>query len=194
MFHLSTTCVENNREEIGLTLSQTGSLVSVTYNPLVSPLAPSCQSFEPLSSDDGGEVPEFKTTVTYETSKPAMTVPLVLPKVKPPPGMKAYPVPKKKASGNGGEAGTGGGGTAGGGESAFEDEEAKGQNQSFLVKYWYIILPIIIMQFVGGGPEQPEETAQGGGETGGAAAPAGATAVAASGSASPPRQRRGKRG
>jgi hypothetical protein len=183
----------NFREELELTLSESGSLLSVTYTPLVSPLAPSCASLAPLAEAEGA-VPEFQTSVSYGTSKPAMTVPLVLPKVKPPPGLKLYPRKKPAAGIGGGEGvdGAGAGGNGGGSAAAFEEEE-KPQNQSFLMKYWYIILPLMILQFVGG-PEPPPQQGEGGdgeGEGGNAAAAAGG-AVAA-GAAAAPRQRRGKR-
>lgn len=187
----------NFREELELTLSEKGSLVSVTLIPLVSPLAPPCASLGPLAEAEGA-VPEFQTTVSYETSKPAMTVPLVLPKVKPPPGLKLYPRKPAAAAAAGGE-GAGGAGAGSNGDGAFE-EDAKPQNQSFLMKYWYIILPLMILHFVGG-PQEPPQQEEGGGSEGGNAAgsAAAATAVTAGGAAAAnagaaPRQRRGKRG
>jgi len=183
----------NFREELELTLSEKGSLVSVTLIPLVSPLAPPCASLGPLAEAEGA-VPEFQTTVSYETSKPAMTVPLVLPKVKPPPGLKLYPRKPAAAGGEGaGEAGAGSNG-----DGAFEEDD-KPQNQSFLMKYWYIILPLMILQFVGGSEEPPQQEEGGGSEGGNAAGSAAATAVTAGGAAAAnagaaPRQRRGKRG
>ena len=184
----------NFREELELTLSEKGSLVSVTLIPLVSPLAPPCASLGPLAETEGA-VPEFQTTVSYETSKPAMTVPLVLPKVKPPPGLKLYP--RKPAAAAGGE-GAGGAGAGSNGDGAFEEDD-KPQNQSFLMKYWYIILPLMILQFVGGPKEPPQEEEGGGSEGGNAAGSAAATSVTAGGAAAvnagaAPRQRRGKRG
>ena len=185
------------REELELTLSESGSLVSVTYIPLVSPLSPSCASLGPLAETEGA-VPEFQTSVSYETSKPAMTVPLVLPKVKPPPGLKLYPRKKPAAGtggGKGGADGAGAGGNGGGSAAAFEEDE-KPQNQSFLMKYWYIILPLRILQFVGG-PEPPPQQGEGGDSEGGSAAAAtsatGAAVGAVAASAAAPRQRRGKR-
>mmetsp|Transcript_26566 Transcript_26566/g.76724 ORF Transcript_26566/g.76724 Transcript_26566/m.76724 type:complete len:317 (+) Transcript_26566:155-1105(+) len=190
----------NFREELELTLSESGSLVSVTYIPLVSPLAPSCASLGPLAEEAEGEgaVPEFQTTVSYETSKPAMTVPLVLPKVKPPPGLSLYPRKKPAAAAAGGEGadGAGAGGNGGGSAAAFEEDE-KPQNQSFLMKYWYIILPLMILQFVGGSEQPPPQQEEGGGSEGGnAAGSAAGTAggAAAANAAAAPRQRRGKRG
>lgn len=183
----------NFREELELTLSEKGSLVSVTLIPLVSPLAPPCASLGPLAEAEGA-VPEFQTTVSYETSKPAMTVPLVLPKVKPPPGLKLYPRKPAAAGGEGaGEAGAGSNG-----DGAFEEDD-KPQNQSFLMKYWYIILPLMILQFVGGSEEPPQQEEGGGSEGGNTAGSAAATAVTAGGAAAAnagaaPRQRRGKRG
>ena len=185
----------NFREELELTLSEKGSLVSVTLIPLVSPLAPPCTSLGPLA-DAEGAVPEFQTTVSYETSKPAMTVPLVLPKVKPPPGLKLYP--RKPAAAAAGGEGAGGAGAGSNGDGAFEEDD-KPQNQSFLMKYWYIILPLMILQFVGGPEEPPQQEEGGGSEGGNAAGSAAATAVTAGGAAAAnagaaPRQRRGKRG
>merc|ERR1712038_707752 len=75
----------NFREEIELSLSQTGSLQSLSYTPLVSPLAAQCDELQPLTSNNREYT--FQTLVSYSTSTPGMTLPKILPKMRPPPGL-----------------------------------------------------------------------------------------------------------
>ena len=166
------------REEVALTLAEDGGLVSASYRPLVSPLAPPCEEMGSLeeslrSGEGGGGAPEFKTTVLYSTSTAAMTVPVVLPKVKPPPGLKIYPRKQRPAEEGGQDAAQ---------SNPFEED--KPESQSFLRKYWYIILPMVLVNIFGAGGEEPVPPS-----AAGAAAAAGG-AVAAGGA---PRRRRGKR-
>ena len=177
----------NLREEITLSISPTGKLMSVSYRPLISPLAAkTCESLMPLA-----EKPEvifgrnneqgmpFKTTVAFESHKPMMEIPTVLPQSRPPPGLNWY----KRDAKNGpamqkllGEGGPG-------------EEEPTGFKASFMYKifskYWYIILPLAVMSAFGA--EEPEGVAQG---SGGGQAAATATAGAAAAATT---QRRGKR-
>jgi len=88
----------NLREEISLSISPTGKLLSVSYRPLISPLAPkSCQQLPPLadkpsaifSRDTNEESMPFKTTVSFDSHNPMMAIPTILPNSRPPPGKSA---------------------------------------------------------------------------------------------------------
>lgn len=90
----------NLREEISLFISPTGKLQSVSYRPLISPLASkTCSNLQPLSEKPeaiyGREVGHedsfpFKTTVEFELHRPMPTIPTVLPQSRPPAGLKWY--------------------------------------------------------------------------------------------------------
>ena len=190
----------NLREEIGLSIGPTGKLLGVTYRPLVSPLAPkACDTLPPLSANpeaifgrkegtdgngDDSYVLPFKTTVSYDSHKPAMAIPTVLPPgQRPPPGLKWY---RRNAKNNPmGPLG----GTKEGGIPGVDDDKPTGFRSSFLYRYWYIILPMAIVGLFGGGDEEEVQSRAGGGAAAGGAA---AGAVAA-GSASQAGRRRGKR-
>eukprot|EP00571_Detonula_confervacea_P000612 CAMPEP_0172320806 /NCGR_PEP_ID=MMETSP1058-20130122/41498_1 /TAXON_ID=83371 /ORGANISM="Detonula confervacea, Strain CCMP 353" /LENGTH=264 /DNA_ID=CAMNT_0013036155 /DNA_START=140 /DNA_END=934 /DNA_ORIENTATION=+ len=188
----------NLREEIGLSISPTGKLLSVSYRPIISPLAPkTCQKLKPLSekpevifgrkgeNDEELSAMPFKTTVSFESHKPMMAIPTVLPQQRPPPGLKWY----RRNAKNSPSPLLGGSNVKheGGGIPGVDDEPASGWKSSFLYRYWYIILPVAIMGLFGGGDE------------GGQAAPSGAAAAGASagavaaGGVSQATQRRGKR-
>lgn len=84
----------NLREEITLSVNPTGKLMSVSYRPLISPLAPkTCEKLKTLSEkpevifgrmgeNDGDLAKEklmpFKTTVAFESHKPMMAIPTLL--------------------------------------------------------------------------------------------------------------------
>lgn len=186
----------NLREEITLSIGPTGKLMSVSYRPLISPLAAkTCDYLMPLSDkpdvifgrnkQDGEEtnLMPFKTTVSFESHKPMMEIPTVLPQSRPPPGLNWY---RRNAKNNpspllGSD----------GGPPPFGDEELPtGLQSTFLyrmvTRYWYIVLPLFIMSLFGGVEEPPS----GSGEGGGVATAAGG-AVAAGGARQT--QRRGKR-
>lgn len=190
----------NLREEIGLSISPTGKLLSVSYRPIISPLAPkTCQRLKPLSEmpeiifgrkgENDGDISAmpFKTTVSFESHKPMMAIPTVLPQQRPPPGLKWYRRNAKNSPNpllGGSNVKHEGGGIPGGIPGV--DDEPSGFKSSFLYKYWYIILPVAIMGLFGG---QDESEAPGEQR---AAAGASAGAVAAGG-VSQAKQRRGKR-
>mmetsp|Transcript_16791 Transcript_16791/g.35080 ORF Transcript_16791/g.35080 Transcript_16791/m.35080 type:complete len:313 (+) Transcript_16791:103-1041(+) len=183
----------NLREEITLSISPTGKLMEVSYRPLISPLtSKTCDKLKPLSEKpenifgriDGkdAESMPFKTTVAFESHKPMMAIPTVLPQSRPPPGLKWFKRNSKSdsnpASGDVGE------------------EQPSGFKSSFLYRYWYIILPLAIASLFGGAEEEPPTGGQQGvhAKASGAAqagvAAAGAAAAAGGGGV---RQRRGKR-
>jgi hypothetical protein len=174
----------NLSDEIILTLSNRGSIISMAYIPLVSPLAPSCDKLERKEARS-----EFSSKVTLETTKVGMSLPTVLPATKPPQGIKVL---KNRAK----EPGL---------KTAFdkEDEPITGPT-GFIKKYWYIILAVIFMSISGGTPEEeakngPGAAVQGQAGTGtGSAAASSAPAAAAPIAASTPspggtKHRRGKR-
>mmetsp|Transcript_12177 Transcript_12177/g.25680 ORF Transcript_12177/g.25680 Transcript_12177/m.25680 type:complete len:335 (-) Transcript_12177:86-1090(-) len=91
----------NLREEITLSIGPTGKLMGVSYRPLISPLtSKTCDKLKPLSEKpenifgriDGkdAESMPFKTTVAFESHKPMMAIPTVLPQSRPPPGLKWF--------------------------------------------------------------------------------------------------------
>uniref|UniRef100_A0A6U3X7U5 ER membrane protein complex subunit 10 n=2 Tax=Ditylum brightwellii TaxID=49249 RepID=A0A6U3X7U5_9STRA len=176
----------NFREEITLTIGHTGTLLSVSYTPLVSLLAKACSPLDTTTTSDL----KFQTTVSYQTSTPGMSLPLVLPSgMKPPPGLSFFPQSKKV-----GVAGAGGAGATG--PSPFAEAEEKQQHKSFLMKYWYIVLPLFIMGLTSGAEEEPPQGGGGGGASAGAggAAPAVAAGGAPAGGGGQSARRRGKRG
>lgn len=201
----------NLREEIGLSVSPTGKLLSVSYRPIISPLAPkTCRTLKPLSEkpeaifarrgedEDGGgkdggvATMPFKTTVSFDSHKPMMAIPTILPQQRPPPGLKWY---RRNAKNNpnpllGGSNVQREGG--GGGIPGIDDETPTGFKSSFLYRYWYIILPLAIMGLFGGVEEEESSQPRGGAAGGGAGASA-AGAVAAGGASHQAKQRRGKR-
>ncbi|KAL7443773.1 hypothetical protein ACHAXH_009582 [Discostella pseudostelligera] len=203
----------NLREEISLSISPTGKLMSVFYRPIISPLAPkTCHHLKPLSKKPetifgkmGGETNEnslhnnsmpFKTSVSFDSHTPMMVVPAVLTQQRPPPGLKWY---RRNSKNNpsplmGGAKQEGGGGIPG-----VDDEPPTGFRSSFLYKYWYIVLPMAMVVLFGGGDEGEVNNTQRGAApqssgtaAAAAAAAVGAGAVAAGGAAHVP-QRRGKR-
>lgn len=58
------------RDKIALTLGPRALVLSVTYTPLVSPLAPPCEEL----ADQ--EAKPFQSKISYETATPGMTIPL----------------------------------------------------------------------------------------------------------------------
>lgn len=195
----------NLREEISLSISPTGKLMSVSYRPIISPLAPKiCHQLKPLSEKPetifgklgGGNdsvvhnnsMP-FKTTVSFDSHTPMMVVPAILTQQRPPPGLKWY---RRNAKNNpspllGGAKQEGGGGIPG-----LDDEPPSGWRSSFLYKYWYIILPVVIAGLFGGTDEGDVNNQRTPQQSSGAAATAAVGAVAAGGAAQGT-QRRGKR-
>jgi hypothetical protein len=163
-------------DEITLTLNNRGSVVSMAYIPLVSPLASSCADVE-LKDESA----EFSSKVTLETSKVGMSLPAVLPATKPPLGIKVLKGAKTP-------------GTSA--KTEFEkDDEPITSPQAFLKKYWYILLPILIMGLTGGGAAPGEEATKQGQAGGGQGQPASASApiAASTPSSGGAKQRRGKR-
>jgi len=180
----------NFREQIGLTLGNTGSIISLSYKPLVSPLAPQCHELKSFMDSKEDKEYKFTTTVNYSTATPGMTIPTVLPNSNAPMGYNWIKRGRKIAESsteniNADESPNP--------DTGFDPEgEAKPEQHSFLRRYWYIILPVTIMTFIG--PEAAQDDQQGaaaGAE--GAGRVAGATAAAGAAKASTGRQRRGKR-
>ena len=196
----------NLREEIGLSISPTGKLLGVSYRPIISPLAPkTCQQIKPLSEkpeaifgrrgegeggDNIGSMP-FKTTVYFDSHKPMMAIPTVLPQTRPPPGLKWY---RRNSKNNPSPLGGSGAKREDGGIPGVDDEQT-GYKSTWLYKYWYILVTMAVVGLFGGVDEEEakkQQTAQSGGAD---APPArGVPAVTAGGAAAgSAKQRRGKR-
>jgi len=166
----------NLREEIGLSINPTGKLLSVSYRPIISPLAPkTCTQLPPLSdrpavifgrgeaslidensisSSNDANMP-FKTTVSFDSHTPMMAIPTVLPQQRPPPGLKWY---RRNAKNNPNPLL---GSTSGeGGIPGIPEEQPSSFKSSFLYRYWYIILPVMIMTLFGGQEEEVQTKAQ----------------------------------
>eukprot|EP00538_Stauroneis_constricta_P002671 CAMPEP_0119551082 /NCGR_PEP_ID=MMETSP1352-20130426/4452_1 /TAXON_ID=265584 /ORGANISM="Stauroneis constricta, Strain CCMP1120" /LENGTH=284 /DNA_ID=CAMNT_0007597091 /DNA_START=6 /DNA_END=860 /DNA_ORIENTATION=- len=168
----------NFRDEFSLLIGRDDSLISLSYNPLISPLAPKdCNELESANEVDGLS---FSSKAALELDRPGMVIRPVLPNSKPPPGMKFIPNPNNSRKNPDGT-----------GVPPNEPEPITGP-MSFIRRYWYVVLPLVLANFIGGDPEegQPQE----GGEqqqqqqqaaAGPAAAPAGGAATK--------RARRGKR-
>lgn len=191
----------NLREEIGLSVGPTGKLLSVSYRPIISPLAPkTCQKLMTLSerpdvvfgrrteNEESSSAMPFKTTVSFDSHQPMMTIPTVLPQQRPPPGLKWY----RRNSKNNPNPLIGGSNVKheGGGIPGVDDEPPSGFKSSFLYRYWYIILPLAIMGLFGGIDEESLEEQQARQQRGAAGVSAGAVAT---GGTTEARQRRGKR-
>ena len=174
----------NLREEIGLTISPTGKILSVYYRPIISPVAKTCDKLMPLSQrpdavfgrKDEHAMP-FKTTVSFDFHKSMMVIPTVLPQQKPPPGLKWY---RRNAKNN--PTPLLSGSKVEGGIPGVDSEEPGGFKSSFLYRYWYIVLPLALMGLFGGVEE--EEAAK---------QPQAGVAVPARGVNGQAKQRRGKR-
>jgi len=178
----------NFRDEFVLQLQPgTAKALSLSYMPLISPLAPpTCDAYHQSLP----ETLAFDSKVTWETAIPGMKVgapvvtadptkPQAAGHVKPPPGLQWIPgAPRKTSSPQGG---------------VFAEETPAPETgiTGFFKRYWYILLPIMLINLFGGAAAPPAA------EEGAAAAVGAAGAAAAStgggGAGSPVRQRRGKR-
>lgn len=190
---------------------EAGQVLSMSYIPLVSPLAPkSCDELDPVPG-----IAELSSKISFETPTPGMSLRAVLAGEKPPPGLKFLQFKRTASQVN-----------ANGANPILTDGSNDGQQApppsgpfGFLSKYWYVLLPIMLLNVMmaPADQQQPQATPQDQ-DGGGAAAqqgsavpgpravegspvstrapsgssPAAGATPSASGSAS--RQRRGKRG
>jgi len=167
----------NFREEVTLHLNPTADLISISYKPLISPLAAKLCDPQKITTQDQQPQLNFTTTVSLDSFTPSMTVPLVLPPYRPPADIKFFSSYRTRLSQQQQQVGSDG--------KPIPGTAPDGQNQSFLRKYWYIILPVMIMSLTGGGAQEEEGAA--------GAAAAGATAVASTQASAGAKPRRGKR-
>lgn len=140
----------NFRDELQLSLNDQAEILSLSYHPIISPLAPkSCGDYyeTPLSGET-----MFESKVSFETAVPGMVVgkPTKDTKatVKPPPGFKWLPGPKssgKKAFGSDGSIPV---------DNPDEPKPPQGPFE-FMKRYWYVFLPILIMNLMGGEAPPP---------------------------------------
>lgn len=161
-----------NSDEITVTLGPSGSVISLTYEPLVSPLAPSCAQ---LIQDTSPTRESFDSKISYATSTPGMVLPVIFPNTKPPGGLKFFPRSSKDAV-----------------DPNIVEPEAP---QGFLRRYWYIFAAFFAMQLMqsGGGEAAQQDQTTGAGTPQADGAAGGEAAPAPSGSGAGVR-RRGKRG
>lgn len=191
--HTYTGIAFNHREQIGLTLGNTGSIISLSYKPLVSPLAAQCHELKPFMESKEGKEYQFITSVNYSTATPGMAIPTILPNSNAPMGYDWIKRGRKSVESTADNTNEGESQNT---DTGFDPEgEAKADPASFLRRYWYVILPVTIMTFFG--PEAAQEEKQDAvGGTGGVDRVAGVTAAvgAAAAGTTTARQRRGKRG
>jgi hypothetical protein len=179
----------NYRDKLVLTMGPLGHLLSASYMPNISPLAPTnCAEY-------ASHLPEcithFASTVSWEMAVPGMTLRTVLAdQNKPLAGLKHIPGAIHRAQAAGG---SGQGVFAGQAGEMGADPEPAGMF-GFLQRYWYILLPILITNAMNGG-DAPKEGEEGAGGEGQPQQAAGQVAGAGAATASPPKgkQRRGKR-
>jgi hypothetical protein len=111
----------------------------MSYVPLVSPLAPTCQDMTDRPTSDTA----FDSKISFEITTPGMKLKTVLPPMtKPPPGLKFFAKAKVNAA-----AGQAGGPGA--------EPEAFPGPMGFLKRYWYIIVPLLLMNLFA--PQPPAE-------------------------------------
>jgi len=215
----------NFKDEFSLTFPRVGTeeqmISSLSYIPLVSPLAPkTCEEYPSDSSLlDVGSTFRWNSKVTATLDIPGMTVRSVLPKMKAPPGLTWT------TKSSGGAAASRGGGTntnngggsggdpsstmSGGGGGGPEGEEEGTDQRPFYIKYWYVFVPLLLANLMPA-PDNPKQSSSRGPTpppAGAAAADGGGSAGGGSGSGggpvvSPPTgdggagatKRRGKRG
>jgi hypothetical protein len=176
----------NLRDEFHLTMSRVNDnrILSLSYQPLISPLAPkTCDDISIPSTL------KFESKLELALDTPSMTLKSVLPTSKPPPGL-AFQATNRNSKGSAGGA-PGPGGVP---VMPAEQEPITGPT-SFIKRYWYVLLPLFLANFMGSGsPEEPSSQGGGGAAAVGAGGAAvAAAAVAASSSGSPGKKvRRGK--
>lgn len=171
-----------------ISLGPKASAISLTYIPLVSPLAPkSCD--DPLWDNKASNLQGWESRISWETATPGMVLRTVMPQYRPPPGLKW--LPRLATNGKLYQAqGPPGAGDSKDGKGGDAPPEMDNTPMGFVKRYWYILLPLFLMNVIGTEPAPPEGQQQGGGQQPqGGAAPAAAPAGGAA-----PKQRRGKRG
>jgi hypothetical protein len=186
----------NFRDEFVLQLQQgTAHALSMTYMPLVSPLAPAtCAEYSSLPAEF-----KFESKASFDTAIPGMLVgkpppkePIVptttttvgAKKVPPqnmhPPGLKWIPGASSRKQGAGGFV-------------PPENQQEPGV-YGFFKRYWYYIIPLLLIQIMGSEPPPPPPPTTGGAAAAAGAASTATAAVAKSSTGStPPVRRRGKK-
>lgn len=145
-------------DEFVLTLGSDAQAISLTYIPLVSPLAPaSCSNYE---SGDHDKEFSFNSRLSAEATVPGMTLKTILPDYQPPPGLsfiKGAHLHVQEALGG----------------QKKDQEQDNSFPYGFMKKYWYVLLPLFLMNFISSGPpaEQGTEGATAGAATADAGAP-----------------------
>lgn len=203
--HLSTTqrCQNSTdtqhiiRDEIVLTLGPKASVISLTYMPLVSPLAPKSCDHELWDTKlANNNLPDgWESRISWETATPGMALRPITPNYNPPPGLKW--LPRMASNGKLYQAnnppGTGEPGEKGGPGGGPEGPEVDNSMMGFFKRYWYIIVPMLIINMMGGEAPAPAEGGEGSSASGGGAAQGGAAPTASPGGGGANKRRRGKR-
>lgn len=161
-------------------LGPQGDIVSVSYSPIVSPLAPkTCDSLSKPTNR------EFTTKVEWDTAVEGMKLSTVLPNYQPPPGLFTLKTKKPLKA----EFAAGGGG----GEDNKESPPPIQTPFDFVKRYWYILLPLLLSNFIGGRGEPPKAEGKAGERAPASSGTLPPAAASNSGGGDGARQRRGKR-
>jgi hypothetical protein len=156
-------------------------ITSLSYMPLVSPLAPkTCEDYPTLEAD---LTRTFTSKATAQLDTPAMTIKNILPQSKPPPGVAFSKKAQQQAASRKRASATAGDVAGATGDSSPDDDGGEGMDApepvagvwGFLQRYWYILLPITIMQIMSPQPEPPQPSAGPEGQPGTAATTADTT-------------------
>jgi len=189
----------NFRDEFVVHLQPgTAQALSVTYLPLISPLAPAtCDQYSTASRSTATTTPNsFDSKIEWETAVPGRTVgqPAAIDPVtgkpvggaiKAPPGLKWIPGAQRKTSNKDDPLHA---------NSNNNEPEQEAGVAGFLKRYWYILLPMMIFNLMGAAaPAQEEAGAAAATAAVGAAGATAAVAGATAGSSPATKQRRGKR-
>jgi hypothetical protein len=184
----------NFRDQLVLTFGSNGKVISMAYQPLVSPLASStCEKTIPPDL----VVPDtFQSKLEYETAVPGMTLRTILPSYNPPPGLVFL-------TGNGASSSPHNPAARGSassrpppgvfGEDHVPPEVAPEGLFGYLRKYWYIVVPLMLLNLMNSSAAPTTGEAEGDGVAAAASTVAGA-ATAGAAAPSQSRARRGKRG
>jgi hypothetical protein len=191
----------NFRDEFMFVVGSDDAIVSMSYAPLISPLAPKTCDMESLAlmrSIDEEKGVAFDSKVSdVSTYVPGMVLKAVLPQSKPPPGILFLPNPNRQRSANNNKAGSssaGAGPGTEGGEEGGEPETPPGPFD-FIKRYWYVFVPLLIMNFVTSESPAADPMATAAAEGGSSgAATAGAASTGGGGGDGSPSKRSARRG
>lgn len=130
-----------------MTLGSTSAQVlSISYIPLISPLAPAtCDAYS--KDEDAAKQFQFESRVSIETAVPGMTLRNVLPDYQPPPGL--HMLSSKQSLKDAG------------GDENQQQEPVDNTPFGFIKRYWYILLPLFLSQFISAEPPPSPQQSDG---------------------------------